>query len=319
MRITASFKKQFETETLQSEKLRAFILATYALFTCIYILFVNFLIKNDSQMDGKTFRLPYTLVAFMVVLCIYEIITNRVLNIRLNQSKRSHPYFKYVNAFVELAIITTMLYFYSIQLKDSSLLSDIVLVSLYYLIVFLSAFYLDRVISVVTGFIAAATYTGLHILERKPVSLGNTSVMEQVLYNHYFVYVTGILLFLCGLASAFMANRLLKGIHRTVELVEEEHKMFNIFSRQVSREVALEMLDKDGKIATESRFVTVMFIDIRDFTVYAEAHSPEEIVAFQNKYFGIVNKIVHKYDGIVNQFLGDGAMIDRKSTRLNSS
>lgn len=308
MKITASFKKQFETETLQSEKLRAAILASYALFTSTYILFINFLIKADSRLMGKTFKLPKTLLVFLAALCIYEIIINRVLDNRLNIVKRSHLYFKYINAFIELSIITTMLYFYSIYFKDSSLLSDIVLVSLYYLIVFLSAFYLDPIISVITGLIAAITYTGLHLLERHTEIL-NDSIVEQVLYNHYFVYVTGVLLLLCGLASAFMANRLLKGIHRTVELVEEEHKMFNIFSKQISREVALEILDKDGKILTENRFVTVMFIDIRNFTVYAEAHTPEEIVKFQNEYFGLVSKIVHRYDGIVNQFLGDGAMI----------
>jgi adenylate cyclase len=309
MKIVASFKKQFETETLQSEKLRAGILAGYALFTSTYIIFINFLIKSDSRLLGQTFKLPMTLLAFLAVLCIYELITNRVLDKRLDSNKRSHPYFKYINAFVELAIVTTMLYSYSVYFRDTSLLSDIVLVSLYYLIVFLSAFYLDRIISVITGVIAAISYTGLHLLERHTVVATDASVVEQVLYNHYFVYVTGVLLLLCGLASAFMANRLLKGIHRTVELVEEEHKMFNIFSKQISREVALEILDNDGKILTENRFVTVMFIDIRDFTVYAEAHSPEEIVSFQNQYFGLVTKIVHKYDGIVNQFLGDGAMI----------
>jgi adenylate cyclase len=308
MKITTSFKKQFETETLQSEKLRSSILATYALFTCTYIVVINFLIKNDSRLGERTFKLPRTLLAFLAGLCIYELITNRVLNMRMSRSNRSHPYFKYINAFVELSIITTMLYFYSIYFKDSSILSDIVLVSLYYLVVFLSAFYLDRVISIITGLIAAVTYTGLHLLEGRSIS-DSPSVVEQVLYNHYFVYVTGVLLFLCGLAAAFMANRLLTGIHRTIELVEEEHKMFNIFSKQISREVALEILDKDGKIATESRFVTVMFIDIRDFTVYAEAHTAEEVVKFQNEYFGIVTKIVHKHDGIVNQFLGDGAMI----------
>jgi adenylate cyclase len=309
MKIITSFKKQFETETLQSEMLRAAVLAAYALFTSTYIIFINYLIKSDSRLAGRTFHLPRTLLAFLGVLCVYEVITNRVLSMRLTRSNRSHPYFKYVNAFIELAIITTMLYSYSVYFRDSSLLSDIVLVSLYYLIVFLSAFYLDPVIAIITGIIAAITYTGLHLLERHTQVADLSSVVEQVLYNHYFVYVTGVLLLLCGFASAFMAKRLLNGIHRTIELVEEEHKMFNIFSRQISREVALEILDKDGKIVSETRFVTVMFIDIRDFTVFAESKTAAEVVEFQNKYFGIITRVVHKYDGIVNQFLGDGCMI----------
>ncbi len=68
-------------------------------------------------------------------------------------------------------------------------------------------------------------------------------------------------------------------------------------------------MDKDGKVPSELRFVSVMFIDIRNFTVYAETQEPEAIVAFQNTFFAIITEVVHKYEGIVNQFLGDGCMI----------
>ncbi|MEJ7673148.1 MAG: hypothetical protein WKF59_10650 [Chitinophagaceae bacterium] len=72
-----------------------------------------------------------------------------------------------------------------------------------------------------------------------------------------------------------MANQLQKGIQRTIQLVEEENKLFNLFSRQISKEVAQELLDKDGKVPSELRFVSVMFIDIRNFTVYAETQEPQ--------------------------------------------
>ncbi len=106
-----------------------------------------------------------------------------------------------------------------------------------------------------------------------------------------------------------MANQLRKSIERTVKLVEDENKLFNLFSRQISKEVALEILDKDGKVPVERRFVSVMFIDIRNFTVYAESQQPEAIVEFQNSFFSIITDVVNKYSGIVNQFLGDGCMI----------
>jgi len=134
-------------------------------------------------------------------------------------------------------------------------------------------------------------------------------IEEEILYNKYFIYATGILLFLCGIIAAFMANQLQKGIQRTVELVEDENKLFNLFSRQISKEVAQELLDKDGKVPSELRFVSVMFIDIRNFTGYAEKEEPEAIVKFQNTFFEIITGVVHKYEGIVNQFLGDGCMI----------
>jgi adenylate cyclase len=158
----------------------------------------------------------------------------------------------------------------------------------------------------VTGIIAACGYTLLHVINQKK---GTAVIVEDILYNKYFVYATGIFLFLCGIAAAFMANQLQKGIQRTVELVEDENKLFNLFSRQISKEVAQELLDKDGKVPSELKFVSVMFIDIRDFTVYAESQKPEVIVEFQNALFAIITDIVHKYEGIVNQFLGDGCMV----------
>jgi adenylate cyclase len=306
MKITAAFTKQFELETLQSEKLRAAILASYALFTGLYIIIISSLIKNDS-LPGTQFELPVTLIILLGVLFIYEIAANRLLDHRAKKFGKSiHPQFKYINAFIELTTITVMLYVYNIYFRHNSLLSDIVVVSLYYLIVFLSAFYLDRYISIVTGVIAATGYTLLHMVSHKTLS---PSAIEDVLYNRYFVYATGILLFLCGLAAAFMANQLQRGIHRTVELVEDENKLFNLFSRQISREVAQELLDKDGKVPSELRFVSVMFIDIRNFTVYAETQEPEAIVKFQNSFFAVITGVVHKYEGIVNQFLGDGCMV----------
>ncbi|MBA2249500.1 MAG: adenylate/guanylate cyclase domain-containing protein [Chitinophagaceae bacterium] len=307
MKITASFAKQFEWETLQSEKLRAAILAGYAIFTFIYILSISlFLNHNHTLIDQLP--LPEALLIFLAILFTYEIITNRVLDHRLKKlSKSIHPHFKYFTALVELTLITIMLYLYAVSFKKSSLLSDVILVSLYYLIVFLSSFYLDKFISLVTGALAAIAYTILHLMEQQKVP--DSSAMEELVNSKYFIYATGILLFLAGVASAFMANQLKKSIMRSVELVEDENKLFNLFSRQISKEIATELLDKDGKVPSSLKFVSVMFIDIRDFTVYAETQTPENLVAFQNAFFGIIIDIINKYHGIVNQFLGDGCMI----------
>ncbi|MEP6616224.1 MAG: adenylate/guanylate cyclase domain-containing protein, partial [Ginsengibacter sp.] len=302
------FTKQFEWETLQSEKLRAAILASYALFTMIYIVAIHYIINYETPHTNE-FPLPATLLFFLFALFIYEAIANRVLNYRLKKFDREaiHPDFKYLTAFFEVGFITVMLYVYSIYFKKAAVLSDVILVSLYYLIVFLSAFYLDRLICVVTGTITALAYTVINIIDL-PAANSNT-VIGDLMYNKYFVYGTGTLLFFTGIAAAFMANQLKKGIMRAVDLVEDEHKLFNLFSRQISREVANELMDNDGKVISQSRFVSIMFIDIRNFTVYAETQTPEDLVEFQNSFFGVIVETVNKYHGIVNQFLGDGCMI----------
>jgi adenylate cyclase len=308
MKIIDTFTKQFEWETLQSEKLRAAILASYALFTMIYIIAIHYIINYQTQFTNQ-FPLPTTLLFFLSALFGYEAIANRVLNYRLQKFSTAaiHPHFKYITALFEVAFITAMLYVYSVYFKKAALLSDVILVSLYYLIVFLSAFYLDRIICVVTGTITALAYTIINIIDLPPST--NTTVIGELMYNRLFVYGTGTLLFFSGIAAAFMANQLKKGIMRAVELVEDEHKLYDLFSRQISREVANELMDHDGKVISQERFVSVMFIDIRNFTVYAETQTAEDLVEFQNAFFGIIVEIVNKYHGIVNQFLGDGCMI----------
>lgn len=58
----------------------------------------------------------------------------------------------------------------------------------------------------------------------------------------------------------------------------------------------------------ERREVTVMFVDIRDFTPFAEANPAEDVVARLNALFEIVVPAVVDAGGHVNKFLGDGAL-----------
>jgi adenylate cyclase len=51
-----------------------------------------------------------------------------------------------------------------------------------------------------------------------------------------------------------------------------------------------------------------MFVDVRDFTPFAEANSAEDTVARLNALFEIVVPAVVNAGGHVNKFLGDGAL-----------
>jgi adenylate cyclase len=51
-----------------------------------------------------------------------------------------------------------------------------------------------------------------------------------------------------------------------------------------------------------------MFLDIRGFTAFSEAHEPSEVVAFLNSVFEFMIEQVNAHDGVINKFLGDGFM-----------
>jgi len=64
----------------------------------------------------------------------------------------------------------------------------------------------------------------------------------------------------------------------------------------------------DDVFTGERREVTVMFVDIRDFTPFAESNTAEDTVARLNALFEIVVPAVVDAGGHVNKFLGDGAL-----------
>src|SRR5262249_57945134 len=56
------------------------------------------------------------------------------------------------------------------------------------------------------------------------------------------------------------------------------------------------------------RFVSVMFSDIRGYTMRSERMAPEQIIRFLNRYFDRVVALIHERGGSVMCFMGDGIM-----------
>lgn len=89
----------------------------------------------------------------------------------------------------------------------------------------------------------------------------------------------------------------------------ERQRLQAAFGAYVDPALAARLLEQGDEIFTgERREVTVMFIDVRDFTPFAEANTAEDTVARLNALFEIVVPVVLDAGGHVNKFLGDGAM-----------
>ncbi len=89
----------------------------------------------------------------------------------------------------------------------------------------------------------------------------------------------------------------------------ERQRLQAAFGTYVDPALAARLLEQGDDIFTgERREVTVMFVDIRDFTPFAEANPAEDVVARLNALFEIVVPAVVDAGGHVNKFLGDGAL-----------
>ena len=55
--------------------------------------------------------------------------------------------------------------------------------------------------------------------------------------------------------------------------------------------------------------VSVVFCDLRGFTRFAEATEPEELMAVLREYHQSLGKLIHRYEGTLDRFSGDGFMV----------
>jgi adenylate cyclase len=62
-------------------------------------------------------------------------------------------------------------------------------------------------------------------------------------------------------------------------------------------------------VSGELADVCVLFSDVRDFTTLSEKMPPAAITTVLQRYFDGMVHAVHKYDGTVDKFIGDGMMV----------
>ena len=72
--------------------------------------------------------------------------------------------------------------------------------------------------------------------------------------------------------------------------------------------LADKILTTRSAIEGERKLVTVLFADVANFTTISEKLDPEEIHGIMDGCFKILMDEIHKYEGTINQFTGDGVM-----------
>jgi class 3 adenylate cyclase/tetratricopeptide (TPR) repeat protein len=72
--------------------------------------------------------------------------------------------------------------------------------------------------------------------------------------------------------------------------------------------LADKILTTRSSIEGERKLVTVLFADVANFTTISEKLDPEEIHGIMDGCFKILMDEIHKHEGTINQFTGDGVM-----------
>jgi adenylate cyclase len=98
------------------------------------------------------------------------------------------------------------------------------------------------------------------------------------------------------------------GFNQMVAGLAERERIRDAFGTYVDPDVAAHILEEGTNLAGEEVEVTIMFIDIRDFTGFAEDTDADRVVAAINELFEQIVPIVHDHGGHVDKFVGDGLL-----------
>jgi class 3 adenylate cyclase len=141
-----------------------------------------------------------------------------------------------------------------------------------------------------------------YLLDQSVLNLRN-----QVLL--YVVFMVFIILTMFG--RRFMDKTEDSLAEERKKLSEMSAVLKKMFGRYLSTEVMNSLIENPSalELGGERRRVTIMMTDLRGFTALAERLEPEQVVQMLNAYFEVMVEIVLKYNGTINEIIGDALLI----------
>ncbi len=146
-----------------------------------------------------------------------------------------------------------------------------------------------------------------HIVSHVPIS--------TLLATRYFglsallIFDLLAVLLLAGV-SWFVVQRTTRARQFRTRVVAENVALSSTIGRYLPK-IAARLRGDSSRLAHlggESRFVAVLFADIRGFTRFSESHSPADVVATLNRALSEITAPVFRHHGILDKYIGDGLL-----------
>jgi adenylate cyclase len=139
-----------------------------------------------------------------------------------------------------------------------------------------------------------------------------------------------------ALSARVRAMLRIKGLHDTVQtqaqLLEEQATELAAWNKTLEERVGAQVgeierisrlkwflapqivetiVSSGGEAILEShrRDIVVLFCDMRGFTAFSETAEPEDVMAVLREYHGALGPLIHRYEGTLDRFTGDGMLV----------
>mgnify|MGYP001171296015 CR=1 FL=1 len=296
------FEEIFTEEIISNESFRSKVLAGIIGFLIIVVLLLSIAFaKHFKDVSQYSITIEITLL-ILAVIFVRAIFVSRAAKKWNKYGVKAFILIRYINAFTEISIPSVVLIIYSFNLPSMYPLFTPVSL-LYFLIIMLSALELDFKLCLFSGTMAALQYIIIALyLTSKP-----SEVFDSL--SFFPIHIgTAALLFISGHTAGLITVHIKRGLLKYYKAQSERNEIQKLFGQQISREIVDELVENHYEVQSRTRFAVIMFIDIRNFSIFAQNKSPEEIISYQNNVFSFMIEIINKHKGIVNQIMGDGLM-----------
>jgi adenylate cyclase len=290
-------------EILKSEHLRATALTCLFATLLAVSLGVFVLVPREASSVVALFgeRFPFGGISvFWAAAFGYELAARELLGAAIRRGIHPPEVARYVNAAVETSFPSALMVLLTPAVGPERALNSPVPM-LYFLFIALSTLRLGAPLSLFTGCVAAAEFSalGMHYLR-------GSGELPAFFESSWPIYMKSLVMIAAGAVAGFVGGEIRRRLVASLELIREKNRVIGMFGQYVAPAVVDRLLSQPVDSKGEVRHVTIMFLDIRGFTTFAERRTPEEVVEYLNTLFSAMITIVNRHHGIINKFLGDG-------------
>ncbi len=129
--------------------------------------------------------------------------------------------------------------------------------------------------------------------------------------TYYFVGTLALVMMVFLLMILLVAYIFARWRDREKKVAEMTDFLKKMFGRYLSTEIMNSMIENPLalELGGERRRVTIMMTDLRGFTALSERLEPERVVQMLNAYFEVMVEEVLKYNGTINEIIGDALLV----------
>jgi adenylate cyclase len=126
----------------------------------------------------------------------------------------------------------------------------------------------------------------------------------------YFEFLSGIYIPGSAIMLSVVAIAAVGLGARQAEEAAEKRRIEQLFGKYVAPSVVQQLVRNRNLVQFNGKKerLTIFFSDIRGFTTMSEQMEPEEVSELLNEYFSRMTKLVFKYGGTLDKFMGDCIM-----------